>query len=83
MGHAITIKTHKPHLFLHKGLWRAAWAPRRGALRPNLMPWEYASFMTRHSKEAMDAHVWVASRNARILATRGPWNCRSVLHAPL
>ena len=62
----------KPHLVLVRGLWCVYWRDGLGQIQPR-----YAiSFMTKNSKAAKACFKWAAARNAGVIASRGPWNCR-------
>ena len=67
----------KPHIRKHKpgSVWRVLFRDSTGAEFGQLE----VTFMTQMSQNAILAKAWAAQRNARIVASRGPWNCKSVL----
>lgn len=66
----------KPHLRkTRSGIWVRFFRDRDG----RQFGVAQVSWMTAHSKDAVEAAVWCAILNARTLANQGPWNCRSVL----
>lgn len=66
----------KPHIRkVRTGIWVRVFRDQAG----QRFSTQDVTWMTANSVDAREASIWCTNRNARIVASRGFWNCRSVL----